>query len=130
MPEVSYPIGVLAAMAPHPLRGKLWRTSTYGMRLRIGAAPDQDVVIGDKFASRFHSEVWLDPDKDEEGKPRFFVRDMQSTNGTYVRSPRRLDDDGNPVKEQVEDNRRIYEDDEIHIGETIFLFKIVPLPRD
>ncbi|MEI8268874.1 MAG: DUF3662 and FHA domain-containing protein [Acidimicrobiaceae bacterium] len=45
--------------------------------LIIGRSPDVDVVINDTNTSRRHAEVW----KTSEG---IAVRDLQSTNGTYV----------------------------------------------
>lgn len=45
--------------------------------LRIGASPDNDLVIDDGFVSSFHAEVYL------RGE-RLFVRDLDSTNGTFI----------------------------------------------
>ncbi|MBI1949244.1 MAG: sigma 54-interacting transcriptional regulator [Deltaproteobacteria bacterium] len=45
--------------------------------LRIGAHPDNDVVIDDGFVSSFHAQIFL------RGE-RLFVRDLDSTNGTFV----------------------------------------------
>src|SRR5690606_32966370 len=45
--------------------------------LRIGAHEDNDVVIDDGFVSTFHAQVFL------RGE-RLFVRDLDSTNGTFV----------------------------------------------
>ncbi|MCC7075028.1 MAG: sigma 54-interacting transcriptional regulator [Deltaproteobacteria bacterium] len=45
--------------------------------LRIGAHPDNDVVIDDGFVSSFHAQLFL------RGE-RLFVRDLDSTNGTFV----------------------------------------------
>ena len=45
--------------------------------LIIGRSPDVDVVINDTNTSRRHAEVW----RTSEG---IAVRDLQSTNGTYV----------------------------------------------
>ena len=45
--------------------------------LRIGALPDNDVVIDDGFVSSFHAQVFV------RGE-RLFVRDLDSTNGTFI----------------------------------------------
>jgi len=45
--------------------------------LRIGALPDNDVVIDDGFVSSFHAQLFL------RGE-RLFVRDLDSTNGTFI----------------------------------------------
>ena len=45
--------------------------------LRVGANPDNDVVIDDGFVSSFHAQIFL------KGE-RLFVRDLDSTNGTFV----------------------------------------------
>lgn len=49
--------------------------------LVIGRSPDVDVVINDSNVSRRHAEVW----RTSEGVA---VRDLQSTNGTYVNGHR------------------------------------------
>ena len=54
------------------------RTFTIGERaLIIGRSPDVDVVVNDSNVSRRHAEVWRTSDG-------VAVRDLQSTNGTYV----------------------------------------------
>ena len=45
--------------------------------LRFGAHSDNDVVIDDGFVSSFHAQIFL------KGE-RLFVRDLDSTNGTFV----------------------------------------------
>lgn len=49
--------------------------------LRIGALADNDVVIDDGFVSSFHAQVFA------RGE-RVFVRDLDSTNGTFVKGIR------------------------------------------
>ena len=49
--------------------------------LVLGRSPDVDVVINDTNVSRRHAEVW----KTSEGVA---VRDLQSTNGTFVNGHR------------------------------------------
>ena len=58
------------------------RTFAIGERpLVIGRSPDVDVVINDCNVSRRHAEVW----RTSEGVA---IRDLQSTNGTYVNGHR------------------------------------------
>lgn len=45
--------------------------------LRVGANPDNDVVIDDGFVSSFHAQIFM------KGE-RLFVLDLDSTNGTFV----------------------------------------------
>ena len=58
------------------------RTFTVGDRpLVIGRSPDVEVVISDSNVSRQHAEVW----RTSEGVA---IRDLQSTNGTFVNGHR------------------------------------------
>jgi len=45
--------------------------------LRVGADPSNDIVVNDGFISSFHAQVFI------RGE-RVFVRDLDSTNGTFV----------------------------------------------
>jgi DNA-binding NtrC family response regulator len=49
--------------------------------MRIGALPDNDVVLTDSFVSSFHAQLFM------RGE-RLFVRDLDSTNGTFVNDVR------------------------------------------
>jgi DNA-binding NtrC family response regulator/pSer/pThr/pTyr-binding forkhead associated (FHA) protein len=49
--------------------------------LRIGALPDNDLVLDDGFVSSFHAQLFL------RGE-RLIVRDLDSTNGTFVNGVR------------------------------------------
>ena len=49
--------------------------------LRIGALPDNDIVVDDGFVSSFHAQLFL------RGE-RLIVRDLDSTNGTFVNGVR------------------------------------------
>src|SRR6185437_16133615 len=52
-----------------------------GERLRIGKAPDNDLVLADDTVSRHHCELTRAPDG-------LRVRDLNSTNGTKVQGAR------------------------------------------
>src|SRR5207248_6489631 len=56
--------------------GRLYRLRS-GSRVRIGRAPDNDIVIDDPTVSGAHAEL-----RDEAG--HWVVTDLGSTNGTYV----------------------------------------------
>ncbi len=45
--------------------------------LRVGALPDNDIVIDDGFVSAYHAQIFA------RGE-RLFVRDLDSTNGTFI----------------------------------------------
>ena len=57
---------------------KVWESST---RLRIGRQESLEIVLDDSSVSRRHAEVRL-------GDDGWFVRDLESTNGTYVNGVR------------------------------------------
>lgn len=126
--SIAYPIAILAALHPYELRGHSWHTGTYGQRLRIGSASEQDIPLrNEKFASRFHAEVWLDLDVDANGEVQFFISDKGSTNGTFLYSSHQVDEQGKMPRQKVGENQRLYENDQLHIGETVFIIKFVPV---
>ena len=51
------------------------------MSLSIGRSEENDICLADRYASKAHAMVEL---RVGEQGPCFFVRDMQSTNHTYV----------------------------------------------
>ncbi|MFO7602790.1 MAG: FHA domain-containing protein [Gammaproteobacteria bacterium] len=51
------------------------------MSLSIGRSEDNDICLADRYASKAHAVIEL---RAGAQGPRFFVRDMQSTNHTYV----------------------------------------------
>ncbi len=60
---------------PSSLGGKRLEIPSDG--LRVGALPDNDIVVDDGFTSSFHAQLFL------RGE-RLFVRDLDSTNGTFI----------------------------------------------
>jgi len=75
----------------------------------IGRAEQNDLVMADPRASRFHAEI-------ERAPSGYIIRDLESTNGTMVR--------GRKV------NERLLEDgDTITIGETEMRFGLITDPR-
>ncbi|MFZ5909846.1 MAG: EAL domain-containing protein [Chloroflexota bacterium] len=67
-------------------------------RNTLGREAENDIVIYDDAASRYHAEIYFDDKKNE-----ITVRDLESTNGTFVNS-RRVD------------NQIIQHEDQIRIG--------------
>ena len=52
--------------------------------IRIGRAPECDVYIDDPSVSNIHCVITTVPPADETGPPEYHIRDLDSTNGTYV----------------------------------------------
>ncbi|MFH0975408.1 MAG: FHA domain-containing protein [Spirochaetota bacterium] len=46
-------------------------------KITIGRDPDNNIVLKDKMVSRYHAEI-------QKIKQEIFVRDLNSSNGTYV----------------------------------------------
>src|SRR6476661_4249822 len=67
-------------------------------KVTLGRKPDNDIVIADESASRLHAEIVQDTTSDS-----LTVRDLGSTNGTYV-NRERLE---RPLALKVEDQIRI-----------------------
>jgi diguanylate cyclase (GGDEF)-like protein len=66
----------------------------------LGRKSDNDIVIADAAASRFHAELDYDPKQDA-----LFLRDLGSTNGTFVN------------REHLTQSRQLAVDDQIRIGQ-------------
>ncbi|MDP2341374.1 MAG: sigma 54-interacting transcriptional regulator [Deltaproteobacteria bacterium] len=60
---------------PQSIGGKRIEVPQNG--LRVGALADNDIVVDDGFVSSFHAQLFL------RGE-RLFVRDLDSTNGTFI----------------------------------------------
>jgi pSer/pThr/pTyr-binding forkhead associated (FHA) protein len=89
------PLALLVTTGPPELRGvKVPLTG----RVRIGRAPDLELVIGDDFVSTHHAEI-----VSESGKP--ILTDLGSTNGTVL--------NGRAIKRPS----RLAEGDEIVLGD-------------
>lgn len=79
-------------------------------RTRIGRAEDNDLVLADPRASRFHAEV-------EHAPAGYIVRDLESTNGTTV--------NGRKVRERLLEGG-----DRLVIGETELRFDLITAPAE
>jgi diguanylate cyclase (GGDEF)-like protein len=66
----------------------------------LGRKPDNDIVIADESASRLHAEVNLDLSSDS-----LTIRDLGSTNGTYVN------------RERLEGTQALKPEDQVRIGQ-------------
>jgi serine/threonine protein kinase len=74
-------------------------------KARIGRGPDNDIVLIESYASRFHADV-------ECRDGGYYLRDLNTSNGTLV--------NGERINEPV----MLKDNDEIRIGQTILTFKI------
>jgi|WetSurMetagenome_2_1015567.scaffolds.fasta_scaffold1165067_1 pSer/pThr/pTyr-binding forkhead associated (FHA) protein len=70
-------------------------------KITIGRDPGNNIVLKDKMVSRFHAEI-------QKIKEDFFVKDMSSSNGTYV----------NDLEIPQNKYARLQEKDKIRIGKT------------
>ena len=70
---------------------------------RVGRGDDNDVVLSDDRASRHHATI-------TNNNGRFFIRDLGSTNGTFIDEVR--------IREQ-----RLSDGDHIRVGDTRFTFR-------
>ncbi|MBI2894318.1 MAG: sigma 54-interacting transcriptional regulator [Deltaproteobacteria bacterium] len=90
-------------VAEGPRAGHGWESA--GDRSTVGSHPSNDVVVDDPTVSRFHCEVWMDPD----GGAR--VRDLESRNGTTV--------DGLRIKEAW-----LRDGSTVRLGRTVLRFRV------
>ncbi len=77
--------------------------------LRIGRKTDSDLFIDDRLASQNHATVEMHANADAGGARSFFIRDLNSTNHTYV--------NGSPVE-----LKQLVHNDVIVIGKHTFKF--------
>ena len=77
--------------------------------LRIGRDQDNDVVIDDKVVSLEHAIVEIEDDPEEEDIKKYYIKDLESTNGTHV--------NGKKISRQ-----RLKNNDMIRIGWNTFKF--------
>jgi pSer/pThr/pTyr-binding forkhead associated (FHA) protein len=52
--------------------------------LRIGRDPDSDIYIDDAVVSAEHAVIEAKESTDPEGTPEYYLKDLKSTNGTFV----------------------------------------------
>lgn len=66
-----------------------------------------DIALSDAKASRKHAEIAM------YGPERYFIRDLASTNGTFVNGRR------------IRDRQELHHEDRIRIGDTVLQFTVV-----
>jgi pSer/pThr/pTyr-binding forkhead associated (FHA) protein len=76
---------------------------------RIGRSEENDLCINDELASRNHVLIEKVRGGEEEGRNHYILRDLDSTNGTFVNHT--------PVSAHL-----LVDDDMIRIGQTFFRF--------
>ena len=52
--------------------------------IRIGRHPDNDIFIDEKVVSMEHAQIKALQDPDENGRQRYSIEDLESTNCTFV----------------------------------------------
>jgi pSer/pThr/pTyr-binding forkhead associated (FHA) protein len=52
--------------------------------LRIGRDQDNDIVIDDKVVSLEHAIVEIEDGPDKKDIKKYYIKDLESTNGTHV----------------------------------------------
>lgn len=57
-------------------------------RLSLGRAPSNDVYIDDPMVSSRHALIKVETDPNDESERVFYIRDLNSTNGTFVNEQR------------------------------------------
>ena len=56
----------------------------YMPKMRIGRAPDNEIIIEDDSVSGYHAVIHLTKPTETEGEEKFVIEDLGSTNKTYV----------------------------------------------
>ncbi len=88
-----------------PRRGTL--CTIRGDQMTIGRDPDNDLIIDDPAVSGRHAKIKVEKEEGEEG---FFLYDLASTNGTFIRGEKIL-------------RHRLQDGDRILFGQTEAIFK-------
>ncbi len=78
-------------------------------QLRIGRSPDSDIFLDDKMVSNKHALIEIKPTPDQKDQFDYFVKDLDSTNHTYVNG------------EKIAHHKLVHED-RIRIGKHLFKF--------
>ena len=89
----------------HPPRGKSYRYRLEKSIVRIGRVNNNDLMVEDKWLSRYHAEIR----RKEDGE--YYIADVGSQNGT------RLND------ERIETESRLQNHDLIVLGDTKIVFR-------
>ena len=70
--------------------------------LTIGREADNTIVINERYASRYHAEIFYNQEQ-----TALFIRDLESTNGTFVNG------------KQISETRQLEFEDQIRIGQNL-----------
>lgn len=52
--------------------------------IRIGRHPDNDIFVDEKVVSMEHAQIKALQEPDENGRRRYYIEDLESTNCTFV----------------------------------------------
>ena len=81
------------------------------IQMRIGRAPDNEIIIEDETVSGYHALITIRPKERKENSNEYIIEDLNSTNKTFVNN--------NPIE-----NHCLREGDIIRIGETRLKFSL------
>lgn len=111
MPEAQTPLAFFLVKSPAMFRGTAYAVRPDGI---VGRKHADVIIQGDKKISRQHARLTFVPDSTQPDHPgTFFVTDLNTANGTYVNGMR------------IAGEVALAENDEIGMGETLFVFKIL-----
>jgi pSer/pThr/pTyr-binding forkhead associated (FHA) protein len=95
-------------------------------RWLVGRLRECDLALSDTAVSRLHCLLKIDP-------PNIWVRDLESTNGTYINGKRidkdNVRDDDN-IGIAVEPAAPLHSGDQVQIGGVAFLVRTIPETDD
>ncbi|MFW5748131.1 MAG: FHA domain-containing protein [Chloroflexota bacterium] len=103
--------GYLIVKSPVKYRGRVFRIEPG----QVIGRREGDILINDRLVSRQHARINLDT---RSKPPVFSILDFGTPNGTYVNHRR------------IDGPQPIEENDEIRLGDHIFVFKMLLHPRE
>jgi len=87
-------------------------------QMRIGRAPDNEIIIQDDTVSGYHALITIRPLVRNESANEYIIEDMNSTNKTFVNN-------------KTVERHSLKEGDVIRVGETRLKFSLKPyVPAD
>jgi pSer/pThr/pTyr-binding forkhead associated (FHA) protein len=54
------------------------------LQMKIGRAPDNEIIIEDDAVSGHHALIKVEPAQEQDGASQYMIEDLDSTNHTYV----------------------------------------------
>jgi len=81
------------------------------IQMRIGRAPDNEIIIEDETVSGYHAMITIRPELRNEKNNEYILEDLNSTNKTYVNN-------------KAVEKHSLKEGDVIRVGETRLKFSL------